>query len=118
MEPSELAEKLGRIINKIRRNKNISRNELSEKSGISGITIRRVETGLALGLGLDNLLALAKALDVSMADLIYEAERGEAALRKGNSRWEYVVERVEKFTINQRDWLARILQEIIDRPML
>ncbi len=118
MESKELAEKLGNVINKVRRNKNISRNELAEKSGISGITIRRVETGQALGLGLDNLLALAKALDVSMADILYETEKGEAALHKSNSRWEYMVERVEKFTLNQRDWVARVLQEVIERPML
>jgi len=118
MESPELSEKLGLLINKIRKTKNLSRPDLAEKSGISVITIQRVEGGKAVGIGLDNLLALAKALDVNISDLLHEAEKGEASLKKINSRWEYISERIENFTLNQKDWVAKILQDILERPML
>jgi len=118
MESNELADKLGKLIGKVRRNKDLSRAELAEMSGISAITIRRVEGGTAVGLGLDNLLSLANALEVSMADLLYEVERGETALRKINSRWESLVDRVDKFPLNQKDWIAQVIQNMLERPMM
>ncbi len=118
MEAKELSEKLGTVINKMRRIKQLSRPDLAEKSGVSAITIQRVEAGTAVGLGLDNLLSLAKGLDVSVSDLLSEAEKGEGSIKKIHTKWEYLSERIDNFTLNQKDWITKILQDILERPNL
>ena len=68
---------LGEKIRKIRRDMGITQENLGEEVGLTPATISRIEGG-SRGLSIERLEAIAKALDVSMAELFLdEAERVE-----------------------------------------
>ena len=68
---------LGEKIRKIRRDMGITQENLGEEVGLTPATISRIEGG-SRGLSIGRLEAIAKALDVSMAELFLdETERVE-----------------------------------------
>lgn len=68
---------LGEKIRKIRRDMGITQENLGEEVGLTPATISRIEGG-SRGLSIERLEAIAKALDISMAELFLdEAERVE-----------------------------------------
>lgn len=65
-------EKMGYNLRKIREAKGMTQEELAKKSGISRITICRIESGTQKDLMVGNLNKLAVALDCKVSDLICE----------------------------------------------
>lgn len=56
----------------IREEKRMTQEELAEKSGISRVTICRIENGMQNDLKVGNLNKLAHALECSISDLVCE----------------------------------------------
>lgn len=63
---------MGYNLRKIRESKGMTQGELAEKSGISRITICRIENETQKDLLVGNLNKLAAALDCEVSDLICE----------------------------------------------
>lgn len=63
---------MGYNLRKIRESRDMTQGELAEKSGISRITICRIENGTQKDLMVGNLNKLAIALDCNVSDLICE----------------------------------------------
>lgn len=63
---------MGYNLRKIRESKGMTQGELAEKSGISRITICRIENGIQKDLMVGNLNKLATALGCNVSDLICE----------------------------------------------
>ena len=61
MTDSAIAKELGKSIKQMRLNRNMSQEELAEKSGVNRITISRMETGQAINLL--TMIQLLRALD-------------------------------------------------------
>jgi transcriptional regulator with XRE-family HTH domain len=61
MTDSAIAKELGKSIKQMRLNRNMSQEELAEKSGINRVTISRMETGQAINLL--TMIQLLRALD-------------------------------------------------------
>lgn len=57
-------------LKEIRKSKNISQQELAERSGVSRATIANIERGTQVELLLGTVAKLAKALDVSISEII------------------------------------------------
>ena len=57
-------------LKEIRKSKNMTQEELAEKSGVSRATIANIERGAQVELLLGTVLKLANALEVRMSDLI------------------------------------------------
>ncbi|HBJ1650399.1 TPA: helix-turn-helix transcriptional regulator [Clostridium botulinum] len=61
---------LGKNIKKLRIERSISLNELARKSDISGSTISKIETGITDDLKTNTVIKIAKALNVSLEELV------------------------------------------------
>jgi len=117
MDAMELADSLGRNIKKRRVLRDLSRAKLSEKSGVSDITIRRIESGQCVGLGLDNLLSVANELDVTISQLFQEAETDCVQITEKSSSWDNMLKRLEDLTEGQQILASRILETVLSNPM-
>ena len=60
-----------RIIKEVRTEKGMTQNELAEKSGVSRVTIMALENGTKTSTTTDTLIALSKALGVSVNDIFF-----------------------------------------------
>ena len=65
---------LGQVISKKRRIANINRNRLSAMTGLSRLTIRKIETGEA-NPTLDVLLRMTQGIGISLGEAMTECER-------------------------------------------
>ncbi len=91
----EIVLKLSQKMRDIREEKNISKNELSQRSGISRAAIRRIEEGQRSP-SLYILLMLCRSMEVSLWELLKEVEK-----------WVYNI-----FTINnEQSWIGQNLAE-------
>ena len=61
---------LGKNIQRIRTERNISLNELARKSSVSASTISKVENGITDDLKTNTIIKIAKALNVSLEELV------------------------------------------------
>ncbi|NFH01586.1 helix-turn-helix transcriptional regulator [Clostridium botulinum] len=61
---------LGKNIQRIRTERNISLNELARKSSVSASTISKVENGVTDDLKTNTAIKIAKALNVSLEELV------------------------------------------------
>jgi transcriptional regulator with XRE-family HTH domain len=116
MNENQLAENLGNFIAKVRKMKGLSQAALGSLSNTSEVTIRRLESGKGLGTGFGNLLAISQALNLSFPEMMYSLTKGEIETNKMNSRWDYLSERINRFTPTQKDWITKIIEDILDRP--
>ena len=93
-----------------RRDYKWTQDELAARSGISRSYIAQLERGTVTNAGIEPLMALAKALEVSVAYLIGETEVAaeEFVLREG--RAVYVVEDEEERQMTQE--LLRLFQKL------
>ncbi len=66
--------KLSNKLHEVREDKNISKNELSQRSGVSRAAIRRIEEGQRSP-SLYILLMLCKAMDITLWELLKEVEK-------------------------------------------
>ncbi|MBM4222887.1 MAG: helix-turn-helix transcriptional regulator [Gammaproteobacteria bacterium] len=116
MELDSKLKKIGKIISKIRKEKELSQGALGELAQCSQMTIQRIEHGTRGGVRLESLLTIADALNLSLADVFFETEQGEAKAQKSKSRWEYLSERIERMNPSIRDWICDFLEKILDKP--
>ncbi len=73
---SEVYGTIAKNVVRLRSKRQMSQQDLADKAGIARPTLYRIEAGL--GSNLQNLIKLAKALDVSPADLFITDEQLEA----------------------------------------
>ena len=111
----ESAEKIGKVITRLRKIKGLTQISLGKLSGTSQMTVQRLESGRAT-IGLDGLLGIARALEVPLSDIIFEVESGSEEYRKRGSRWEYLLDRINRFSPAQKDWIAKVIEEILAKP--
>ena len=57
-------------IKKIRENNNLTQTELAEKTGLTRVTINRIETGAQKDISASNLNKIKEALDCNWDDLM------------------------------------------------
>ncbi len=66
----EYCQRLGKHIQKLREEKNMTIDEISNKTGIRGEYIRKIEQGTAYGVKLENhLLIISNVLNIKLSDL-------------------------------------------------
>ncbi|HVJ50328.1 helix-turn-helix transcriptional regulator [Desulfitobacterium sp.] len=77
---------LGKKIKELRKNKNYSARELSERSGVARSLISQLETGKRQSTSMDTVYRLAKALDVTLSYLFTEEPSADfpSAYRQAN----------------------------------
>lgn len=93
------------IIKNIRKNKNISLKELSDRTKISKSYLSDIENNKKFNISLDKLYKISKALDINIKDLFYtnlELEKLKRDLYK----------KINKYGINSKEVLE--LSKIID----
>lgn len=59
-------------IKRIRENKNLTQSELAQKSGLTRVTINRIETGVQKDISASNLFRIKEALNCSWDELMRE----------------------------------------------
>lgn len=64
---------MGYKIREYREKKGFTQDELASRSGVGRVTISLIETGATKNVSSKTLLKLAKALDVKIDDLFFEA---------------------------------------------
>jgi transcriptional regulator with XRE-family HTH domain len=116
MNNDSLVDKLGKVISRHRKIKDLSQITLGQSSGTSPMTIQRVEKGRGGGVAFENLLNIAKALDTSLSNILFEVEQGQEESQKSDFRWENLIERINRLSPVHRDWIVRVLEDILDRP--
>ena len=116
MSEKDTVDKIGQFVAKTRKVKGLSQAALAKLSNTSGIMIRRLETGKAAGIGFESLLSIARALEMPFSDMMHAVEKGENEAAKMNTRWEYLLERINRFNPTQKEWVAKILEDILERP--
>ncbi len=117
MNAIQLAQKLGSLLKKRRLSMDLSKIELADKSGISAITIRRIEKGDCVGIGLDNLLSVATVLELRMSQIFHEIEEDASFEEENPSHWKEIMLRIEHLSAKQKNGVARILQEVLSTPL-
>lgn len=117
MSKKELMVKsLGELICRIRKERRLSQDDLAKMANISQMTIQRLEAS-EVGIRLDNLIAIAGALDMSLTDLFKEIEGTKNRKKAGyESRWHRITTKADELTGVERDWLAGILEEALKSP--
>ena len=116
MSDGSLVEKLGRVISRRRKIKELSQIALGQNSGTSQMTIQRVERGRGGGVGFDSFVSIAECLDTSLSELLFEVEKGQEESQKSDFRWENVIERINRLSPLHRDWIVKVIEDVLDRP--
>lgn len=73
---------LGKRIQDLRQARNWGTHELSMASGVPVPTIHRIENGTIKNPGIDKVVAIARALSVTVSDLLGEAPTDDAEARE------------------------------------
>lgn len=79
MEPHEVLESLGRTVRRSRESLGLSRPKYAARCGLSVSTIKKVERGDDLRI--DTLIRVAAGLDLSLIELIDEADPAGGSMR-------------------------------------
>ncbi len=116
MNNESLVEKLGRVISRHRKIKELSQIALGQHSGTSPMTIQRVEKGRGGGVGFDSFVNIAHALETSLSDLLFEVEKGQEESQKSDFRWDNVIDRVNRLSPVRRDWIVKVIEDVLDHP--
>ncbi|MBM4222380.1 MAG: helix-turn-helix transcriptional regulator [Gammaproteobacteria bacterium] len=116
MNDESLVEKLGRTISRRRKIKEMSQLELAQRSGTSPMTIQRVEKGRGGGVAFDSFVSIAACLEYSLSELLFEVEKGHEESKKSDFRWENVIERINRLNPIHRDWIVKVIEDILDKP--
>jgi transcriptional regulator with XRE-family HTH domain len=107
---------LGEVLFRIRKEKQLSQDDLGKLAGTSQMTIKRLESS-EVGTRLDNLIAVAYALEMNLTDLFREVEGNKASKKTNpNSKWGRVMTRIDELTSTEREWLASVLEDVLKSP--
>ncbi len=106
---------LGEVLFRLRKEKQFSQDELGKLAGTSQMTIKRLESS-EVGTRLDNLIAVAYALDTNLTDLFREVEGSKLSKKANSSRWGRVVNRIDELTSTEREWIAVVVEDILNSP--
>lgn len=68
-------ERIGKTIKKFRKEKGWRQDELAEKSGVPMSTITKIEAGFIKNPSIEKMAKIAKALEITVDELIYEEEK-------------------------------------------
>src|SRR6188474_21022 len=105
-KPAQL-ELVGRKIRQLRRQKKLTQVELAEKIGIHQSDLSRMEQG-EYKVGLDTLLKILQAFDLSIGDFFDESNRTQTVLEKFRNLSTVAQKEVESFIEFKRrqeqDW--------------
>lgn len=71
---------LGKTIKELRKKRNYSARELSERSGVARSLISQLETGKRASTSMDTVYRLAKALDVPVASLFADKSAADSSI--------------------------------------
>lgn len=62
---------MGNKVKEYREKKNMTQNDLSQKSGVSRVTISQIESGVERNTSSRTLLKIAKALDTTVENIFF-----------------------------------------------
>jgi len=118
MNINEFSEHLGQIFAQQRKENGLSREALGQMAKIAPVTIQRLEGGKSLGIGLDNLISLSEALGVSIVAMLSEAsEKTTKNNIELHLNWDQLVERMRECPVEHKEWIARVVSEMINMPL-
>lgn len=108
---------LGEVIFRLRKEKKMTQEELGKMTGTSQMTVKRLESA-AVGTRIDNLVSIADALGLKLTELFAQIEgvSGSSASEDGESKWSGVKQRVDGLTATEREWLAGVVDEVLQSP--
>ena len=106
---------LGEVIARLRKEKKLTQEELGKMTGTSQMTIKRLESA-TVGTRVDNLVAIASALDVRLTDLFQEIEGLKRLPKSRGSKWDQLKDKVDDMTAIERKWLSEVLEKILVYP--
>lgn len=104
---------VGRKIREIRKQKNMTLEELGEKLGKTKSYISKLERSVK-PISLENLQLIANVLDVQVEDLIVEKQKVENPFTE-NQDWFFVIEELKKRGISPGDLYLKIAQDAIEK---
>ena len=119
IEDDDLLRKLGEIITRLRKQKNLSQVALAAASGCSQMTIQRIESANRAGVRLESLMMITRALNTPLTEIFSELENGTTGSslnKKSASRWEYLADRIARLNPSVRDSISDFLEKMLDRP--
>lgn len=81
---SDLPQRLGAVVKELRRNRQLTQEELAERADLHRTTVANVETARSKkgGPSLDTIERIASALDTTASDLIRQAEARKPGTHK------------------------------------
>lgn len=104
---------VGKKIREIRKQKNMTLEELGEKLGKTKSYISKLERSVK-PISLENLQLIANALDVEVEDLISDKQKVENPLSEDQD-WYFVIQELKKRGISPGDLFLKIAQEAIEK---
>ncbi len=113
-----MLKKIGKMIARLRKEKDLSQAALGKLAQCSQMTIQRIESGSRGGVRLDYVLVIAEALNTSLADILFEVNHEDVLTKKSQSRCEYLFDRIQRLNPNIRDWICDFLEKLLDRSWI
>ena len=111
-----LLKSLGEVLHRLRKEKKLSQEQLGVMAGTSSMTVKRLE-GATAGTRVDNLVAIAKVLDISLSDLFREVEGCEDTnSRITDPTMNKMVNAINKLTSTEREWLSKQVDVVLQNP--
>ncbi|BBL69819.1 hypothetical protein MoryE10_04250 [Methylogaea oryzae] len=107
---------LGERIKRAREERRLTQKQLGEMVGIDQAHISRLERG-EKGMAIDSLAAIAKALHVSLSDIMEDAKEGADAARTRDGISDEAMEFAKAFDSlppNQRAALRQVAKALVD----
>ena len=113
----KLMKNIGAAIKRLRKARGLTQSDLGKLIGKPQSTIARIEASINNDTHIGVLLEIARALDVRLADVIAEIEgnpgTGGTEKQDWPTEWDEVRAQVDALPLAQREWIAKIVREIV-----
>ncbi|MFK7825194.1 MAG: helix-turn-helix domain-containing protein [Oligoflexales bacterium] len=108
---------VGEVIHQIRKEKKLTQEQLAVNSGISSMTIKRLEAAKA-SIQIDKLNAIAKCLGVNVAEIFRRAEgvKLDTPTLPENSEINVILQEVEQLSMVERQWFMKLMKDALNNP--
>lgn len=111
-----LLKSLGEVLHRLRKEKKLSQEQLGVMAGTSSMTVKRLE-GATASTRVDNLVAIANVLDISLSDLFKEVEGCEDTdIKMSDPTMKKIVNAINKLTSTEREWLSKQVEVVLTNP--
>ena len=111
-----LLKSLGEVLHRLRKEKKLSQEQLGVMAGTSSMTVKRLESATA-GTRVDNLMAIAQVLGISLAELFREVEGYDGDdNRISDPTMNKMVNTINKLTSSEREWLSKQVDIVLENP--